>query len=76
MVTDENAGQEVIDNAEADGTTLKYSKREKPAPKKTQKVYKLMRLGDDGKLYPLFIDSTAPTELVWGTERSVYESVG
>ena len=66
VVTDEKTGQEVIDNAEADGTTLKYSKREKPAPKKTQKVYKLMRLGDDGKLYPLFIDATAPTELgVW-----------
>ena len=66
VTTDEKTGQEVIDNAEADGTTLKYSKREKPAPKKTQKVYKLMRLGDDGKLYPLFIDATAPTELgVW-----------
>ena len=33
--------------------------RQKEDPKKTIKVYKLMRLGDDGKLYPLFIDSSA-----------------
>ena len=40
--------------------------REEPAPKKTKKVYKLMRLGEDGLLYPLFIDAAAPTELgVW-----------
>jgi len=45
------------------GTTTRFRLREKEAPKKTQKVYKLMRLGDDGKLYPLFIDSAAPTEL-------------
>lgn len=37
--------------------------REKPAPKKTKKVYKLMRRGADGKLYPLFIDSASPVEL-------------
>lgn len=28
------------------------------------KVYKLMRLGADGKLYPLFIDAALPTELL------------
>ena len=45
---------------------LRYSLRTKPAPKKTIPVYKLMRLGDDGKLYPLYIDSASPTELgVW-----------
>jgi len=33
--------------------------RQKEDPKKTIKVYKLMRLGGDGKLYPLFIDSSA-----------------
>lgn len=39
-------------------------RREKPAPKKTRKVYKLMRLGLDGKLYPLYIDRNAmPIEL-------------
>lgn len=41
----------------------RFRLREKEAPKKTQKVYKLMRLGEDGKLYPLFIDAAAPTEL-------------
>ena len=41
----------------------KCSLRTKPAPKKTQKVYKLMRLGEDGKLYPLFIDSSEPIEM-------------
>ena len=41
----------------------RYSLRTKPDPKKTIKVYKLMRLGADGKLYPLFIDSAAPIEL-------------
>jgi hypothetical protein len=45
------------------GTTTRFRIREKEAPKKTQKVYKLMRLGDDKKLYPLFIDSASPTEL-------------
>ena len=49
-----------------EGESDKYSVRTKPAPTKTQKVYKLMRLGDDGKLYPLFIDAAEPTELgVW-----------
>ena len=44
----------------------RLSIREEEPPKKTVKVYKLMRLGDDGKLYPLFIDAAAPTELgVW-----------
>ena len=38
---------------------ISFSKRSKPAPKKTEKGYKLMRLEDDGKLYPLFIDSKA-----------------
>lgn len=39
--------------------------RTKKAPKKTIKAYKLMRLVD-GKLYPLFIDSSVPTEIgVW-----------
>lgn len=37
--------------------------RQKEDPKKTVKVYKLMRLGEDGKLYPLFIDSSAPISL-------------
>lgn len=42
---------------------LRYSVRTKPAPEKTQPVYKLMRLGEDGKLYPLFIGSAEAIEL-------------
>lgn len=43
-----------------------FSTRTKPAPTKTQKVYKLMRLGADGRLYPLYIDSAEGIELkVW-----------
>lgn len=41
----------------------RLSLRTKPEPKKTQKVYKLMRLGEDGKLYPLFIGSGEAIEL-------------
>ena len=40
-----------------------FKTRTKPAPIKTQEVYKLMRLGADGKLYPLFIGSAEPIEL-------------
>lgn len=39
-----------------------FSLRTKPAPKKTQEVYKLMRL-KDGEIYPLFIDSTEPLKV-------------
>ena len=43
-----------------------FSIRQKPDPQKTINCYKLMRLGEDGKLYPLFIDAKAPTELgIW-----------
>lgn len=39
--------------------------RKESDPKKTIKAYKLMRL-ENGKLYPLFIDSSVPTEIgVW-----------
>lgn len=42
---------------------VELSVRTEPAPKKTKKVYKLMRL-ENGKLYPLFIDRNAmPIEL-------------
>ena len=44
---------------------LRFSLRTEPDPKKTIKVYKLMRLGEDGKLYPLFIGNTE--EIVPGT---------
>ena len=45
---------------------FRYSVREEAPPKKTETVYKLMKLGDDGKLYPLFIDGGSPVELgVW-----------
>lgn len=47
-----------IESAELADTNTKYSLRTDPAPKKVEKVYKLMRLGEDGLLYPLYIDST------------------
>ena len=34
---------------------IRFKVRTKPAPVKTKEVYKLMRLGKDGLLYPLFI---------------------
>lgn len=49
-------------NAET-GEEVRFRKREEPDPKKTQKVYKLMRLGEDGKLYPLYIDNASAVEL-------------
>lgn len=56
------AGEKEVTNSQPE---LLYREREKPAPKKTRKVYKLMRL-KNGKLYPLFIDAAMPTELgVW-----------
>ena len=52
------------DSNEASGT--RFSVRTNPAPVKTQPVYKLMRLGADGRLYPLFIGSAEAIELgVW-----------
>jgi len=54
---------EQADNAELGDGGIRYSLRTKPAPKKTLPVYKLMRLGDDGKLYPLYIDGAVPIEL-------------
>ena len=58
------AKREAINTATQEGEGgQRLSLREKPAPKKTQKVYKLMRLGEDGKLYPLFIGSGAAVEL-------------
>lgn len=57
---------EDVDAAVENDGEVMFSIRQKPAPVKTQKVYKLMRLGDDGKLYPLFIDGAEPIELgVW-----------
>ena len=45
---------------------IRYKTRTKPAPTKTQEVYKLMRLGADGRLYPLFIGSADAIELgIW-----------
>ena len=58
------ANREAVNTATQEGEGgQRLSLREKPAPKKTQKVYKLMRLGEDGKLYPLFIGSGAEVEL-------------
>ena len=58
------ANREAVNTATQEGEGgQRLSLREKPAPKNTQKVYKLMRLGEDGKLYPLFIGSGAEVEL-------------
>lgn len=58
------ANREAVNTATQEGEGgQRLSLREKPVPKKTQKVYKLMRLGEDGKLYPLFIGSGAEVEL-------------
>mgnify|MGYP000469588153 FL=1 len=58
------ANREAVDAATQEGEDgQRLSLRTKPEPKKTQKVYKLMRLGEDGKLYPLFIGSGEAIEL-------------
>lgn len=58
------ANREAVDAATQEGEVgQRLSLRTKPEPKKTQKVYKLMRLGEDGKLYPLFIGSGEAIEL-------------
>lgn len=56
----------IFNPVEPDGSgdeTTMFKTRTAPAPTKTQDVYKLMRLGADGKLYPLFIGSAEPIEL-------------
>ena len=53
---------ETSQNIEHNEATTQFSLRTKPAPKKTQEVYKLMRL-KDGEIYPLFIDSTEPLKI-------------
>lgn len=53
---------ETSQSAEHNEATTQFSLRTKPAPKKTQEVYKLMRL-KDGEIYPLFIDSTEPLKV-------------
>ena len=58
------ANRESVNTATQEGEGgQRMSLRSKPVPKKTQKVYKLMRLGEDGKLYPLFIGSAEAVEL-------------
>ena len=55
-------------NGEYSGENLdiRYSIRRKPVPKNVEKVYKLIRLGADKELYPLFIDAASPVKLgVW-----------
>lgn len=45
---------------------IRFKTRTKPAPQNVKEVYKLMRLGADGRLYPLYIDSAEGIELkVW-----------
>ena len=56
-------GRDGVTAQGTEGDGMRYRIRTKEPPKKTRKVYKLMRLGEDGKLYPLFIDSASPIEL-------------
>ena len=64
-VTTNDLGEEIAlaDRFNAETDDIRFSKRTKEDPKKVKPVYKLMRLGEDGKLYPLFIDSTEPLEI-------------
>ena len=59
---DRDRDLQLVRGVTPDETTM-FKTRTKPAPTKTQDVYKLMRLGADGKLYPLFIGSAEPIEL-------------
>ena len=61
-VVDEKARTEAMQNEDTD-SDIDYSRREEPAPKKTIEVFKLMRLEDDDKLYPLFIDNSNSVDL-------------
>lgn len=56
--------QQLRNQMDEDGQSgEKFSVREKPAPENTIKAYKLMRLEDDGELYPLYIGSSEPVKL-------------
>ena len=59
---DRDRDLQIVRGVTPDEATM-FKTRTKPAPTKTQDVYKLMRLGADGKLYPLFIGSAEPIEL-------------
>lgn len=60
------AQKKLASDAQHSDSTIRYSVRKEAPPKKTRKVYKLMKLGEDGNLYPLFIDGGSPVELgVW-----------
>ena len=62
-------GDKGTNNSDTDNTSeenILFKTRTKPAPTKTQEAYKLMRLGADGRLYPLFIGSADAIELgIW-----------
>jgi hypothetical protein len=63
LYSDRKAYAEAREFPDAD---VKYSIRREAPPKETATVYKLMKLGEDKKLYPLFIDGGSPVELgVW-----------
>ena len=62
----QTANREAVNAATQEGEGgQRFSIRTKEAPKKTQKVFKLMRLNpaEDGKLFPLFIGSGEAVEL-------------
>ena len=66
LSSSESKGANNFDTTSDFEGNLRFSVRTKPAPAKTQLVYKLMRLGEDGRLYPLFIGSAEAIVLgVW-----------
>ncbi len=54
---------EADEMSDAQSPDVAASLRTEADPKKTNTVYKLMRLGEDGNLYPLFIDSASGIEV-------------
>ena len=66
LSSSESKGTNNSDTNNTSEENILFKTRTKPAPTKTQEVYKLMRLGADGRLYPLFIGSADAIELgVW-----------
>ena len=58
--TPEGGRAQVINEVEKNETHYKTPKER--IPKKTVKAYKLVRVGEDGKLYPLFANANTPFE--------------
>lgn len=55
--------REIAKVEDEEGGSVQFSIREDDPPKKVLPCYKLVRLGKDGKAYPLFIDAATPMEI-------------